>query len=424
MAARIAAARVLGGRSADARAPARGAACRSRAARRRVDARDRALARSIATVALRRLGTIRKALARRLEKGKPKRGRGARMDADRRRGADPVSRCPRSCGRRPAVKATRADPAGRRSRGSPTRCCARSPASATPFWRVPIRLRTTRPDGPTAGEELTGEGLARAIAAAHRAEPTLDISVKSNAEDWAARLGGTVLPTGSVRLDTHTPVAELEGYSTGEWWCRTPPRRCRRGFSGLLRECESSLRRAGRQSCRTRRGWRGSDDGRPLGRAPAARRQFRAPAPSLRDRGRRRARLRCAAVRRRAPGCAVPSDRHHPPPSRRRLDQAAGRSPLDQASGPIARSGDRAHTLWRSDRLLRLFARTQEGEAGPVLRRNPDARRSRIAAEEIGGLAECLTPAGHLRCPAIWGDDRRRSGLDGFFRCARLVKAG
>ena len=39
-----------------------------------LDARDRALARSIATVALRRLGTIRKALARRLEKGMPKRG--------------------------------------------------------------------------------------------------------------------------------------------------------------------------------------------------------------------------------------------------------------------------------------------------------------------------------------------------------------
>ena len=39
-----------------------------------LDARDRGLARSIATVSLRRLGTIRKALARRLEKGMPKRG--------------------------------------------------------------------------------------------------------------------------------------------------------------------------------------------------------------------------------------------------------------------------------------------------------------------------------------------------------------
>ena len=38
-----------------------------------LDARDRALARSIATVSFRRLGTIRKALGRFLEKGLPKR---------------------------------------------------------------------------------------------------------------------------------------------------------------------------------------------------------------------------------------------------------------------------------------------------------------------------------------------------------------
>src|SRR5271165_3536839 len=40
----------------------------------RLDPRDRALARSIAIVALRRLGTIRKALAQKLEKGLPRRG--------------------------------------------------------------------------------------------------------------------------------------------------------------------------------------------------------------------------------------------------------------------------------------------------------------------------------------------------------------
>ena len=40
-----------------------------------LDARDRALARSIATVAMRRLGTIRKALASFLEKGMPKQAR-------------------------------------------------------------------------------------------------------------------------------------------------------------------------------------------------------------------------------------------------------------------------------------------------------------------------------------------------------------
>jgi 16S rRNA (cytosine967-C5)-methyltransferase len=69
----------------------------------------------------------------------------------------------------------------------------------------------------------------------------------------------------------------------------------------------------------------------------------------------------------------------------------------------------------------------EEGEAqiAAVLRRNPDARRLAVTPEEIGGLAECVTPSGDLRTlPChLWGDNPRRSGLDGFF-AARLVKTG
>src|SRR5258705_407805 len=45
-----------------------------------------------------------------------------------------------------------------------------------------------------------GEDTARAIASAHAQEPALGLTVKSDAEAWAGRLGGRVLPTGSVRL--------------------------------------------------------------------------------------------------------------------------------------------------------------------------------------------------------------------------------
>ena len=69
----------------------------------------------------------------------------------------------------------------------------------------------------------------------------------------------------------------------------------------------------------------------------------------------------------------------------------------------------------------------EEGEAqiAAVLRRNPDVRRLAVAAEEIGGLAECLTPqAICARCLATCGATIRGApGLDGFF-AARLVKAG
>ena len=37
-------------------------------------------------------------------------------------------------------------------------------------------------------------------------------------EGWAERLGGVLLPTGTVRLVPAGPVEELPGYADGEWW--------------------------------------------------------------------------------------------------------------------------------------------------------------------------------------------------------------
>ena len=47
---------------------------------------------------------------------------------------------------------------------------------------------------------------------------SVDISVKSNAEKWAEKLGGFVLPTGSIRLKSTTRISDLPGYEEGEWW--------------------------------------------------------------------------------------------------------------------------------------------------------------------------------------------------------------
>ena len=48
--------------------------------------------------------------------------------------------------------------------------------------------------------------------------PKVDITVKSDPSIWADKLGGKLLPTGSIRLETSVPVSELEGYADGEWW--------------------------------------------------------------------------------------------------------------------------------------------------------------------------------------------------------------
>ncbi len=51
-------------------------------------------------------------------------------------------------------------------------------------------------------------------------EPSaIDLTVKSDAEGWAARLSGRVLPTGSVRLPAGSgAIPALEGFEAGEWW--------------------------------------------------------------------------------------------------------------------------------------------------------------------------------------------------------------
>jgi len=184
-----------------------------------LDARDRALARSIATTALRYLGSIRARLAQALEKGLPKKS-GAlewhlitavaqilHMDVPDRAAVDlavhAVKRDPRSAafaGLTNAVLRTivRASEAGE--------ITLDDPYADTPQW---LAVRWSKAYG-----DETAQGIARM----HAQEPTLDLTVKSDAEGWAQRLGGIVLPTGSVRLATHAPIETLPGFNDREWW--------------------------------------------------------------------------------------------------------------------------------------------------------------------------------------------------------------
>jgi len=67
-------------------------------------------------------------------------------------------------------------------------------------------------------EKAYGPETARAIAAAHLEVPPLDISCKSDPDVWAEKLGGTLMPTGTVRLANAGSVANLAGYDEGAWW--------------------------------------------------------------------------------------------------------------------------------------------------------------------------------------------------------------
>jgi 16S rRNA (cytosine967-C5)-methyltransferase len=63
-----------------------------------------------------------------------------------------------------------------------------------------------------------GEATAKAIAIAIGHEPSLDITVKSDPAQWASRLHGEMLPTGTVRTLLQGSVAMLPGFAEGQWW--------------------------------------------------------------------------------------------------------------------------------------------------------------------------------------------------------------
>jgi 16S rRNA (cytosine967-C5)-methyltransferase len=275
-----------------------------------------------------------------------------------------------------------------------------------------------------------GEATARAIAAAHRCEPTLDLSVKSDAEGWAKRLGGIVLPTGSVRLDTHRPVAELEGYADGEWWVQDAaaalPARLLGARAGL-RVADLCAAPGGKSAQLAAAGAAVTTVDRSAERLKALAQNF--------ERLRLHSDIAVAdalafeagpfdAVLLDAPCTATGTIRRHPDAAW--IKRTGDLAPLVKLQSQLL---DKAIALAKPGGLIvfctcSLEPEEGEGQVAAVLRRNPGLRRAPIEASEIGGVAECLNAAGDLRTlPChLWGGDPRRSGMDGFF-AARLTKA-
>ena len=95
-------------------------------------------------------------------------------------------------------------------------------------------LRKIAAEGPAAWEKLRvprlpkwlraplaeayGAPVVAAMEAVQFATPPLDLTAKGDAEALAVAIGGTVLPTGSVRLQQAGQVTALPGYDSGDWW--------------------------------------------------------------------------------------------------------------------------------------------------------------------------------------------------------------
>lgn len=64
-----------------------------------------------------------------------------------------------------------------------------------------------------------GGDAAHKMAEAQLIPSVIDVTVKSDPDQWAQRLNGTVMPNGSVRLASFEgSVSALDGFDEGEWW--------------------------------------------------------------------------------------------------------------------------------------------------------------------------------------------------------------
>jgi len=181
-------------------------------------AQDKALVRAMLDTALRHRGEIEAAIAKRLER--PLDEKAHRLSALLHLGAAQILYLdvPDHAAINLAVTAAGRDRRTGRTKGlvnSVLRRLARERsevlASARPQENAPAWLRER-------WLKNWGEARAGAIFAAHAETPPLDLSARGDPKEVAALLGGSVLPTGSVRLERRHAVSTLPGYAEGTWW--------------------------------------------------------------------------------------------------------------------------------------------------------------------------------------------------------------
>src|SRR6059058_2991592 len=181
--------------------------------------RDRALMRRLVATTLRRLGTLGHVLSRLLDRGIPTDAPRAQsalligaaqilwMDVPDHAAVDLSVRLVQS-DRRAAKYAGLVNAVLRRCarEGQPLIDEVKSQSLDIPPWLLARWIGAY------------GENTARQMALAIGHEPSLDITVKSDAAQWASRLHGETLPTGTVRTLLQGSVTMLPGFTEGHWW--------------------------------------------------------------------------------------------------------------------------------------------------------------------------------------------------------------
>ncbi len=276
-----------------------------------------------------------------------------------------------------------------------------------------------------------GAEVARRIAEASLTEAALDISVRpggDGAVTWAERLGGQLLPTGSIRLAAHGRIEDLPGYAEGAWW---------------VQDAAAALvtRAAGEVAGRRIADLCAAPGGKSAALAAAGAQVTAVDVSAARlDRLRENlGRLRLAAevveadaatwspdrtfdvVVLDAPCTATGTIRRHPDILRLKRPEDVSRMAALQRT-----MLEHAASLVRPDGLLVYSTCSLEPEEGAMqveafLAAQPHFERVPIAAAEIGAEPEWITAQGELRTLPfhMQQDPPGISGMDGFY-VARL----
>ncbi|MFI5018709.1 MAG: RsmB/NOP family class I SAM-dependent RNA methyltransferase [Dongiales bacterium] len=266
-----------------------------------------------------------------------------------------------------------------------------------------------------------GETTARAIAAAHLVEAPLDLSVKADALAWAERLKAEILPTGSLRLHESSGAIEaLPGFADGGWWVQDAaaalPAKLLGTPNGVIDLCAAP---GGKTAELAAAGIAVT----AVDRSPQRLRRLKANLDRLglaaeiveADAARWRPETLAEAVLLDAPCSATGTIRRHPD-----LPWLKNPEDLPKLTGLQDRLLKNAVAMTRPGGVIVYAVCSLQPEEGPariagLLSRGAPVTRMPIELQEVGGLAELLTPAGELRSlPCHLAE---RGGMDGFYAC-------
>ena len=279
-----------------------------------------------------------------------------------------------------------------------------------------------------------GAAAAQAIAAAQRHPPPLDVTVKSNAAEWASRLRGKVLPTGSVRTVIQGPVTRQPGYDEGGWWIQDAaaalPARLLGDVKGLA-VADLCAAPGGKTLQLALAGARVTAVDRSptrLGRLRENLARLGLRAEVVEADATQWSAGPFDAVLLDAPCLSTGTIRRHPDIAWLKREADLGplvelQHQLLEAAVALTKPGGRIVYCTCS-----LEPEEGEEQIAALLARDPRVRRCPIGAEEVAGLAELVSENGDLRTlPCHLPDeDPRMAGLDGFYaaRLERDVRTG